>query len=362
MIRNRRTRILFEISIDSDDAYSSISSGAHRRGGDWFGGGGFGNTQDGRPNFLSFGNSWENASKFFHSGTSTNLRNTGPTTSQESSSLRPSSQSSTSPLTKETASTITDKGRETTTTSATVQSTSPPVSDHGSNTHRNTIIGITAGTIAGLAIILLIVLLIYWRKKKSENWTRTTAKKKDNQIPTPYDLKQVAIFPFPRPQSNPTPEPILPVYLPPNEKYPPASQQHIRDLQYSSSLDSAPPRQNEPDSNQDNNSAPSRTRSRTLSESSVIRVASITSQSALTPRQLNIQSEVDNLRMQINALQQTQQTLVGQDSNLELQDVRNTLAVIAAHVQRLDQQFDSDWARGLTNEAPPEYCDARGTC
>ncbi|KAK7458091.1 hypothetical protein VKT23_009997 [Stygiomarasmius scandens] len=94
-----------------------------------------------------------------------------------------------------------------------------------------------------------------------------------------------------------------------------------------------------------------RPRSRVFSESSLIRIPSNTShsrsQTSRTVRQLNLRSEADELRAQ---LQTMQREMVSSND-----DMKNTLATIMAHIQRLDSQFNSDWARGLTNEPPPQY-------
>ncbi|KAK7446656.1 hypothetical protein VKT23_014351 [Stygiomarasmius scandens] len=88
--------------------------------------------------------------------------------------------------------------------------------------------------------------------------------------------------------------------------------------------------------------ASERSRSRALSESD----------STLTARQRNIRSEADDLRRQLRTIRRAQAAMV---TSNDINDLKNTLAVIMAHIQRLDRQFESDWARGLTDEAPPDY-------
>ncbi|KAK7446652.1 hypothetical protein VKT23_014347 [Stygiomarasmius scandens] len=85
-----------------------------------------------------------------------------------------------------------------------------------------------------------------------------------------------------------------------------------------------------------------RPRSRALSESD----------STFTARQQNIRSEADDLRRQLRTIQRTQETMV---TSNDINDLKSTLAVMMTHIQRLDRQFESDWARGLTDEAPPDY-------
>ncbi|KAK7446654.1 hypothetical protein VKT23_014349 [Stygiomarasmius scandens] len=88
--------------------------------------------------------------------------------------------------------------------------------------------------------------------------------------------------------------------------------------------------------------ASERPRSRALSESD----------STFTARQQNIRSEADDLRRQLRTIQRAQETMV---TSNDINDLKNTLAVMMAHIQRLDRQSGSDWARGLTDEALPDY-------
>ncbi|KAK7437730.1 hypothetical protein VKT23_018446 [Stygiomarasmius scandens] len=202
----------------------------------------------------------------------------------------------------------------------------------------NSTVVIVGGIFGGLAFIALIGLLVYWREKRRRprgdsspaffqrlQGTRAGISG-ENGRPIPYDLKHVfaddqpIIYP---PEPIPTP---TTAELSPNERH---------------------------------TFSPARTRTRALSESSLTRAPSITARSILTARQLNIRSEADNLRMQLSAIQQARQLMLSQENNSDLQNIKDTLAVIMAHIQRLDRQFESDWARGLTDEAPPEYFEAR---
>ncbi|KAK7437725.1 hypothetical protein VKT23_018441 [Stygiomarasmius scandens] len=176
-------------------------------------------------------------------------------------------------------------------------------------------------------------------------------------MPVPYDLKHASVHVdqtisrLPEPNSTP----ISTTELSTDEKATFLSGHQLQKSENSSFIfDSSLPS----NSTESNTSDTTRTRSRAFSESSLTRVPSITSQSTLTARQQIIRSEADDLRMQLQAIQQTQ-AAAQQAAMLSNDEMKNTLAVMMAHIQRLDRQFDSDWARGLTDEAPPEYYDAR---
>ncbi|THV05888.1 hypothetical protein K435DRAFT_849630 [Dendrothele bispora CBS 962.96] len=72
--------------------------------------------------------------------------------------------------------------------------------------------------------------------------------------------------------------------------------------------------------------------------------------SHLTSRQARIRHEAEDSRVEMRRLQEAVMS-----SNDGVQDLRIAMAAIMEHIQRLDRQFDSDWARGLSDEPPPEY-------
>ncbi|KAK7437724.1 hypothetical protein VKT23_018440 [Stygiomarasmius scandens] len=232
---------------------------------------------------------------------------------------------------------------------------------------------IAGGIVGGLSFIILIALLFLWRKKHHSwrplgkilpfiNRHETTKGKEVDERPTPYDLKHVSVHiknPIPHPRPNSTSEPTSTLEVPPNsEEYTTSlSDRLIGRNQPPFSLEIVSSNQNEPASDSGHCNA-IHTRSRAFSESSLTRIPSITSQSTLTARQQIIRSEAEDLRMQLQAIQQAQ-AAAQQAVMLSNDEMKNTLAVMMAHIQRLDRQFDSEWARGLTDEAPPEYYDAR---
>ncbi|KAK7437731.1 hypothetical protein VKT23_018447 [Stygiomarasmius scandens] len=240
-------------------------------------------------------------------------------------------------------------------------------SNSGSNNTKTSTSAIVGGIIGGLAFVVLTILLVYWRKKLKRphgdltffnQWIRkgTRSEEEDNERPVPYYLDYVSVhvdqsmphLSEPNSASFPITNPSLDV----KRTFSPGQQ--LIDLRTSSSLFESSSPSNHNESNVANTSNTARTRFRAFSESSITRVPSTTSQSTFTARQLNIRSEADELRIQLNAIQQAQAaTMLSND------EMKNTLAVMMAHIQRLDRQFDSDWARELSDEAPPEYCDAR---
>ncbi|KAK7436213.1 hypothetical protein VKT23_019290 [Stygiomarasmius scandens] len=245
-------------------------------------------------------------------------------------------------------------------------STAPPNSatsnnnGNSNNENRKNSTGvIVGGIIGGLACIVLLGLLVCWRKRHQRphkglvsfnGWKETRTERGDNERPVPYELKDVSVHIDQTVRHLPEPNltPIPTTELSPDEKATFLSTNQLQTSENSSFIF-------DPSSNIINTSNATRTRSRAFSESSLTQVPSMISQSTLTARQLHIRSEADELRVQLSAIQQAQQTILSRDNNSELQSIKNTLAVMMAHIQRLDRQFESDWARGLTDEAPPEY-------
>ncbi|KAF5362722.1 hypothetical protein D9758_011698 [Tetrapyrgos nigripes] len=76
----------------------------------------------------------------------------------------------------------------------------------------------------------------------------------------------------------------------------------------------------------------------------------LTGPGTLTSRQALIRDDVEELRGQVRDLQQAVMS-----SNDGVQDLRVAIASMMAQIQRLEGQLESDWARGLSDEAPPEY-------
>ncbi|KAK7466246.1 hypothetical protein VKT23_004975 [Stygiomarasmius scandens] len=75
--------------------------------------------------------------------------------------------------------------------------------------------------------------------------------------------------------------------------------------------------------------------------------STIQTNSAPTVRQIQLQTEADDLREQVRALQNALD-----HSNEGMQAAMNRMM---SHIQSLENQINSDWARGLSEEAPPGY-------
>ncbi|THU80973.1 hypothetical protein K435DRAFT_809469 [Dendrothele bispora CBS 962.96] len=76
-------------------------------------------------------------------------------------------------------------------------------------------------------------------------------------------------------------------------------------------------------------------------------ISTIVTTSALTERQIQLRDETEVLREQIKILQQAVLS-----SNVELQ---REIARMGAHIQRLESAWNSDWARGISDDPPPHY-------
>ncbi|THU80975.1 hypothetical protein K435DRAFT_873846 [Dendrothele bispora CBS 962.96] len=75
--------------------------------------------------------------------------------------------------------------------------------------------------------------------------------------------------------------------------------------------------------------------------------STIITTSALTDRQIQLRDETEALRQQMKTLQQAVLS-----SNVELQ---REMARMGAHILRLESVRNSDWARGISDDPPPNY-------
>ncbi|THU80967.1 hypothetical protein K435DRAFT_873839 [Dendrothele bispora CBS 962.96] len=76
-------------------------------------------------------------------------------------------------------------------------------------------------------------------------------------------------------------------------------------------------------------------------------VTSMVTTSVLTDRQIQLRDDTEALRDQIKILQRTVLS-----SNVEVQ---REMARMGAHIQRLESVWNSDWARGMSDDPPPHY-------
>ncbi|THU82568.1 hypothetical protein K435DRAFT_808181 [Dendrothele bispora CBS 962.96] len=75
--------------------------------------------------------------------------------------------------------------------------------------------------------------------------------------------------------------------------------------------------------------------------------STIATTSTLTERQIRLRDETETLREQMKILQQAVLS-----SNVELQ---REIAIMGSHILRLESWWNSDWARGLSDDPPPGY-------
>ncbi|KAF5361508.1 hypothetical protein D9758_006211 [Tetrapyrgos nigripes] len=87
-------------------------------------------------------------------------------------------------------------------------------------------------------------------------------------------------------------------------------------------------------------------RTRASSDHSIVRSAGANSQTGTvaTARQIRLLEEADGMREQ----------LAGYQGDILVSAER--MNRIVAHIQRLEMELNSDWARGLTDDPPPMYC------
>ncbi|KAK7458090.1 hypothetical protein VKT23_009996 [Stygiomarasmius scandens] len=245
----------------------------------------------------------------------------------------------------ETISTSSSNASVTTSTFISSTATEPaPTQDTGiSDNHKTHNTGAIVGGVSGVASVLVITaaLTLLYRRRKKRGRIVDHDENLDPQL-VPYDHKYVSVHADPTPAGSallPEAPESASVPLPPEKAG-------------SVSTNNSPTFHNTtPGLSTSTEPFSHRPRSRAFSESSLTRIPSNTSRAGsdtnLTVRQLNIRSEADELRTQLQTMQR--------EMVLSNDDVKNTLAMIMAHIQRLDSQFSSDWARGLTNEPPPEY-------
>jgi len=82
-------------------------------------------------------------------------------------------------------------------------------------------------------------------------------------------------------------------------------------------------------------------------------VHSAVTTSTMTARQVQLQEEANDLRDQVRRLQQTVD-----GSHDGVRGMQVAMERMMAHIQTLESQLNSDWARGLTNDPPPVYAEA----
>ncbi|THU86761.1 hypothetical protein K435DRAFT_804847 [Dendrothele bispora CBS 962.96] len=75
--------------------------------------------------------------------------------------------------------------------------------------------------------------------------------------------------------------------------------------------------------------------------------STIVTTSVLTERQIQLRDETEALRDQIKILQRAVLS-----SNVELQ---REIVRMGTHIQRLESMWNSDWARGISDDPPPHY-------
>ncbi|THU86765.1 hypothetical protein K435DRAFT_867950 [Dendrothele bispora CBS 962.96] len=203
------------------------------------------------------------------------------------------------------SSTLSQTGATTTSpvTASTTQPDGPILSDASSKSNYTP--AIAGSVIAGTFVILSILLLLWRYKKKSRLHLPCTSGPRDNSEASkkaiheikPYDLKHMSIHH--------------------------ASQVH-------------------PHSVTDHNEE-----STVLNSPRNSVTSTIITTSALTERQIQLRDETEALRDQIKILQRAVLS-----SNVEVQ---REMARMGAHMQRLESMWNSDWARGISDDPPPHY-------
>ncbi|THU80964.1 hypothetical protein K435DRAFT_809463 [Dendrothele bispora CBS 962.96] len=191
---------------------------------------------------------------------------------------------------------------ESPTIASTTQADGPIPSDTSSKPSHTPII--TGSIIAGIFVILSILLLIWRYKKTSFHLPFTSglqdskASKKATQEVEPYDLKHMSIHYASRVHPHSC--------INGNEESPVLN----------------------------------------LPRNSV--TSTIVTTSVPTERQIQLRDETEALRDQIRILQRTVLS-----SNVEVQ--REMARMGAPHIQRLESVWNSDWARGMSDDPPPHY-------
>ncbi|KAK7457805.1 hypothetical protein VKT23_010147 [Stygiomarasmius scandens] len=169
------------------------------------------------------------------------------------------------------------------------------------------IAGSVVGGIVGLALLLLIAFLCLRRQMHQENQQLTKPVE-------PYDLKPEINFPIAE----------SPAYTSPTQ-YPNQKSQHKQQSLISMEEALSPILSGSP--------AP-------------------TSQSMPMPteRQIQLQSQADDLRDQVSQLGSASITSIA-----EVSEMQATIDRLMAHIRMLESQLTSDWAMGLTDDPPPIY-------
>ncbi|THU79428.1 hypothetical protein K435DRAFT_875462 [Dendrothele bispora CBS 962.96] len=165
---------------------------------------------------------------------------------------------------------------------------------------------VIAGSVVAGTLVILSILLLLWRyKKKSRPHLPFTSGPADNSEASnqatyevePYDLKHVSIL-----------------YTTPVHPY---------------------------SVNNENEESTALNSPRNSINSTIV------TSSALTERQIQLRDETEALREQMKILQRAVLS-----SNVELQ---RDIARMGAHIQRLESAWNSDWARGISDDPPPNY-------
>ncbi|THU77765.1 hypothetical protein K435DRAFT_877428 [Dendrothele bispora CBS 962.96] len=229
---------------------------------------------------------------------------TPPIDSSINSSTTQSQSSTLSPLVSTQPSDPSRTGARTLTamSASLTQPDGPILSDASSKPNHTPVI---AGSVIAGTLVILSILLLFWRYKKKSRLRlpftsglqdNSKASKKATHKVEPYDLKHMSIH-------------------------------HASPVHPHSVIDS----------NEES----------TVVNSPRNSVTSIITTSVLTERQIQLRDETEALREQMKILQQAMLS-----SNGELQ---REMARMGAHMQRLESMWNSDWARGISDDPPPHY-------
>ncbi|KAK7450199.1 hypothetical protein VKT23_013082 [Stygiomarasmius scandens] len=200
------------------------------------------------------------------------------------------------------------------TTSNTVQSTTVVTSGQSNKT---VVTGSVVGSIFGLVLLVLFI-LFYFRMRGKYKVSRGTYPKEEQALKIePFDLK---------PDFNP----LIAVA---------AEQQRGEKLD----LDPCNPTLLERD--------PATMNLSSFQTAPSIQ-SSVTPSTTFTARQLQLQSQVDELRDHVSQLGSASDTVGIGDAR---EDMQTTIDQLRAHIRALENLLTSDWAMGLTDDPPPVY-------